>query len=286
MIQIVTDSASDLEIEEYKKLGVVCIPLGVCFGGKEYQECKNLTKDRFYKLLEESEDFPKTFQPSPTVFERIFSENKNNGDETVVIMLSSALSGTYQRAVIMKNELGYDNCYIVDGLTATGGQRILVEYAVSLRKRGKTAKEIADAVNGLRSRITLYACMDTLEYLHKGGRISKTAYTVGTVSNIKPILHISEEGTVEIPKKTMGMKRGIDYLCKRLESEKPDSHFPIYVMYTKNRKNGELLAEELKKYGYRISPDRIINVGAAIGSHIGSNACGIVYVSEKKRVDK
>lgn len=283
MVNIITDSAADFEPDELKRLHISCIPLRISFGDNEYCENINLSKDKFYHLLENAEEFPKTSQPSPSDLENVFKSAQARGEETVAIMLSSALSGTYQSTVMIKNNLAYENCYVIDGLTATGGQRILVEYAVRLRDKGKTAKEIAKAVSLLRSRVTLYACMDTLEYLHKGGRISGTAYTIGTIGNIKPLVHITKEGCVEIPKKTMGMKRGIDYLCQSLNSEKPDNHFPVYVMYTQNRKNGELLAEELKKHGYKISPNHIINVGAAIGSHIGPNACGIVYISEKSK---
>ena len=281
MVRIITDSASDLELQEYNQLGVTCIPLYVLFGDKEYQENVNLSKDQFYRLLEQDENHPRTSQPSPHTLEHILKEAMDTGDEAVVISLSSALSGTCQSIMMTKNMLEYENCYVFDGLTATGGQRQLVEYAVKLRDTGKSAQEIVEALEDIRSRITLYACMDTLEYLMRGGRISRSTYAVGTLANVKPILRVSKEGTVEIPTKMIGMRRGIDYMYKRLSEIPADPQFPIYVMYTHNRKNGEVFAQLLNRNGYDIPDKHIINVGPAIGSHIGPNACGIVYIAKK-----
>lgn len=278
MVRIITDSAADLEPLEYEKLGVVCIPLRVSFGNTDYQENIDLTKERFYTLLAQSEEFPSTAQASLYEVERLMQEAIDAGDEMVIISLSSGFSGFYQNLMMTKNMLGYEQCYVIDSLTGTGGQRLLVECAARLRNEGKSGAEIACAIEELRPRVVLYACMDTLEYLYKGGRISQTAYRVGSVANVKPILHISAEGLCEIPVKALGMRRGMDFMCKRLEERVPDSAHPLYVMFTGNRENGEILAERLRSQGYNIPDEHIINVGAAIGSHIGPNACGLVYI--------
>lgn len=279
MVRIITDSAADLEIREYEKLNITCIPLTVFFGDKEYRENVNLSKDQFYTLLATGE-YPKTAQASPQVLLDLFEEAKEAGDEAIYITLSSALSGTYQSACAAKQMADYEGCYVVDGKNATGGQRMLVEYAAKLRDQGKTAKEIIAGVESLNGRIVLYACMDTLEYLYRGGRISQTVYKLGTLAQVKPIIRVSDEGKVEVPAKAMGMKKGMDYLCKRVEERKPDPNFPFYAMYTGDRTNGEILAEKFRSMGYEIPKERIINVGAAIGSHVGPNACGMVYISE------
>ncbi len=281
MVRIITDSAADLEPLEYEKLGVICIPLRVSFGDTDYQETVDLTKDQFYSLLEQSADFPRTAQASLYEVECLMKDAMDAGDEMVVISLSSGFSGFYQNLMMTKNMLGYEQCYVIDSHTGTGGQRLLVEYAAKLRDEGKNAAEITSAIEALRSRIVLYACMDTLEYLYKGGRISHTAYKVGSVANVKPILHISTDGLCEIPVKALGMRRGMDFLCKRLEAQKSDAEYPLYVMFTGNRENGEILAHRLSGLGYDIPEKRIINVGAAIGSHIGPNACGLVYIADQ-----
>ena len=279
MVRIITDSAADFEPQELTRLGVTCIPLTVTFGDREYQENVSLTKDLFYELLLSSEEMPKTAQASPQLLQDLFEAAKESGDEAVYLTLSSALSGTYQTACMIRDLVDCDRCHVVDGKNATGGQRQLVEYAVRLRDAGKTAEEIIEGILSIRDRIVLYACVDTLEYLYRGGRISHTAYAVGSLAQIKPIIRVSQEGTVEVPSKAIGMRKGMDLLCKRLEHDPPDEDFPFYVMYTNDRSVGETLARRFEAAGRPpIAEDHMIPVGAAIGSHVGPRACGFVYV--------
>lgn len=280
MIRIITDSAADFEPKELEQLNITCIPLAVCFGEEVYQENVDLSKEKFYELLLHSEELPKTAQASPQILLDMFEEAADNGDDAIYFTLSSALSGTYQNAVMAKNLTDSPLCHVVDSLNATGGQRMILEYAARLRDEGKTAAEIVTATEALRSRITLFACIDTLEYLYKGGRISQTAYKLGTLANIKPIITVESDGSIGIPAKAMGMRKGMDYLCKQAEQHPADPEFPFYVMYTNNRSVAEALASRLESCGIAMPDNRIIQVGAAIGSHVGPDACGIVYVAK------
>ena len=97
---------------------------------------------------------------------------------------------------------------------------------------------------------------------------------------MKPIIRVTEEGAIEVPAKAMGMRKGMDMLCKRLEVQKPSKDHSLYAMYTGDRSNGIALAEKFRAMGYDVPDEKIINVGAAIGSHVGPNACGMVYVAE------
>ena len=281
MIRIITDSAADFSPREMEQLGIACIPITVMFGDEEYQENITLTKDKFYELMLSSGQLPKTAQPSPQLLLDLFEEAKAAGDEAIYVTLSSALSGTYQSAVMTKNLADSDACHVVDSLNATGGQRMILEHAAALRDAGKSADEIIAGIEAVRSRITLYACIDTLEFLYKGGRISHTTYKLGTLANIKPIITVERDGRVSIPAKAMGMRKGMDFMCKRLDVQTPDPDFPIYVMYTNNRSVAETLAARLAAAGWNIPDERIIQVGAGIGSHIGPDACGLVYVEKK-----
>ena len=280
MVRIITDSAADFEQRELEKLNVTCIPLVVMFGEAEYRESVNLTKGQFYELLAASDELPKTAQASPQILLDLFEAAKKDGDEAIYICLSSALSGTYQSALMTKSLADSENCHVVDSLNATGGQRMLVEYAVKLRDEGKSAAEIAYAVEAMRGRIILFACMDTLEYLYLGGRISRTVYTLGSMAQIKPIIRVAEDGSIEVPAKAMGMRKGLDILCKKIAANPPSPDFPIYAMYTGNREGGVKMAERIRAMGYDVPDERIINVGAAIGSHVGPNALGFVYIKE------
>ena len=137
-----------------------------------------------------------------------------------------------------------------------------------------------EAVEALRDRIVLYACIDTMEYLYKGGRISRTVYTLGSMAQIKPIIRVDEEGRIEVPAKAMGMRKGMDILCKKAEQIPCCKDFPFYVMYTNHREAAEKLAQKVRAMGIAVPDGRIIQVGAVIGAHIGPDACGIVYVKE------
>lgn len=278
MVRIITDSAADFEPQELERMHIACIPLGVMLDGKEYEENVNLTKPQFFELLAQSKDAPKTSQASPKILMDLFRDAQRAGDAAIYITLSSALSGTYQSAVMVREDVGCDDCYVLDSRNATGGQRLLVEYAVRLRDEGKSAREIIAGVEAIRDRIVLYACIDTLEYLYKGGRISQTLYKLGTMAQVKPIIRVSQEGTVEVPSKAMGMRKGVEFLTKKLEQQAPNREHPLYVMYTPNAENGRVLLQRVREMGYDVSDDHFISVGAAIGSHIGHNGCGLVYV--------
>lgn len=278
MIQIITDSAADFEPHELKQLGITCIPLTVMFGDMEYQENVNLSKNEFYAKLLASNQSAKTAQASPQILIDLFETSHQQGDKAIYITLSSGLSGTYQSACMVQSSLGYETCHVIDSKNGTGGQRILVEHAVKLRDAGKSAAEILAGIEDVRSRIVLYACMDTMKYLYQGGRISHTAYKLGTLAHIKPIISVDSNGYVQVPAKAMGMRKGMDLMCKYPELQDRDPDFPLYVMYTNNRTTGETLASRLATVGHTVPEEHIIPVGAAIGSHIGPNACGLVYV--------
>lgn len=278
MVRIITDSAADFEPQELERMHIACIPLGVMLDGKEYEENVNLTKSQFFELLAQSKDAPKTSQASPQILMDLFRDAQRAGDAAIYITLSSALSGTYQSAVMAREDVGCDDCYVLDSRNATGGQRLLVEYAVRLRDEGKSAREIIAGVEAIREKIVLYACIDTLEYLYKGGRISQTLYKLGTMAQVKPIIRVPQEGTVEVSSKAMGMRKGVEFLTKKLEQQASSREHPLYVMYTPNAENGRVLLQRVREMGYDVPDDHFISVGAAIGSHIGHNGCGLVYV--------
>ena len=275
MVRIITDSAADFEPHELEQLNIACIPLKVMFGNDEYEENLTLSKDKFYELLLSGSDLPKTSQAFPQILLDLYEEAREQGEEAIYICLSSALSGTYQTAMMSRNMVDPKKCHVFDSCNATGGQRMLVQYAAKLRDEGNSAAEILAALEDVRERIVLFACIDTLEYLYKGGRISHTVYKLGTLANIKPIITVEPKGSIGIPAKAMGMRKGMDILCKHLQN--PDPDFPVYAMFTNNRSVAETLAQKMGC----VTDDRIIQVGAAIGSHIGPDACGLVYVKAK-----
>lgn len=281
MVRLITDSAADLEAEEYEESGIICIPISVAFGEKVFQENVNLTKTDFYRLQETEREFPKTAQPSPQAYLDAFQEAKEAGDQVIFLSMSSALSGAYQSAVLARNMLEFSDCHVIDTCTATGGQRILLEHAALLRNVGLGAKAIVEAIEELKKRIVIYACMDTLEFLRRGGRISRMVYAVGTLANIKPVLHVTQEGKVTVPGRVQGMRRGMSYMLKKMEERLPDPAFPIRVMYTSDAEVGKSFSDYLHRHQIGNIWPGLWQVGAAIGAHVGPGACGFAYVARE-----
>ena len=281
MVRIITDSAADFEPGELEQLGIIYIPLAITFGDQSYRDSINLNKTQFYEKLLGGDVFPQTAQSSPALLQELFTQAHTAGDEAVYITLSSGLSGTYQTARMICGDLDFDGCYVVDSKNATGGQRLLVEAACRLRDEGRSAAEIAAAVEALRGRVRLYACINTLEYLYRGGRISHAVYKVGNLAQIKPLITLDSEGKVAVPGKAMGMRKGMDTLCKYLDAHRPDPAYPVYLMYTNERGVAEVLGQRLEAHGHSVPRDRVVGVGAAIGTHIGPEACGVVYIEKE-----
>ena len=243
-VRIMADTVCDLSEELKRRYEITTVPLYVTRDGVTYRDGIDITQHEVFEHYRTTGKLCSTAAINVEDFSRFFQEQVKTGEEIIFITISSEFSSTYQNACMIRDEVGSELCHVLDGRNATGGQRILVEYAAKLRDEGHTAAEIVEMVGGLRDRIVLYACMDTMEYLYRGGRISHTAYTLGSLAQIKPIIKV-QGGRVEVPTKAMGMRKGMEFLCKRLDVYKPSAEFPFYVMYTDVRANGELLAERL-----------------------------------------
>lgn len=275
MIKIMVDSASDLKDgRNYDYF----IPISITLDNKEYLDGVDFETDAFYEMLISTKDFPRTSQPSPQVFIEIFEEVKNNKDELIYFSLSSALSGTYQGALMAKEIVDYEKIYIVDTKAATHLIGVLAEYANKLVAENFTAEEIVEKCENLKSKIKAFAGLDTLEYLKKGGRLSGAAATVGTLAHIKPIVTISDEGKVVVAGKALGKGKAIQFISDKIQSYNIDTNFPIYSLYSFGEENCKELEDKLKIPGYKIKSR--LQVGSTIGAHIGPGAFGIMFVEK------
>lgn len=276
MIKILVDSASDCRNNVSLYCG--CVPINVSIGGKNYADGVGLESDRFYELLMETKEFPKTSQPSPQDFMSHFEQAKTDGEELIYFALSSALSGTYQSALIAKDMVEYDGIYIIDSKTATHGINLLAGYGAKLAERGMAAEEIVRKCETLKHRIKIVAGVDTLEYLQRGGRLSKTSAAVGELARIKPIITVTLEGKVANAGKGMGRASAMQLIVKQLAGCEPDEQFPVYSLYTYGEENCEQLEKALEAKGYSVA-DRL-QVGASIGAHVGPGVYGILFVTK------
>lgn len=281
MIRILTDSAADLEPQEFSDLNLELVPLSITVDQRIYQADLRFNKQDFFRLLEASSIFPTTSQPAPADFETIFEDARQKGDELIYISLSSALSGTFQCASVVQAMGDFDNVYLVDSLTATLGQKVLVLHGAWLRDRGFPAAEIAARLNSLKSRIRIFAGLDTLEYLQKGGRLSKTAAGIGTLARIKPVVTVTRQGTVSVAGKCLGKGKAMSQIVSLLEKEPPDPRYPCYGVYSSSRDNLDELRQKIAKTGLDIPDEACFSIGPVIGAHIGPGAYGVVYVAKE-----
>lgn len=274
-IKFITDSASDM----CEKDGVTVVPMTITFGNDEYKDGVTLSHREFYEKLIESDELPRTSQVSPYDFETSIGEAVADGSEVIVVTMASTLSGTYQSAVIAASK--FDRVYVIDSESVTIGEIILIKYGMQLAKKGYSAGEIAEMLNDSKKKIHIIALLDTLEYLKKGGRISKTAAFAGGLLSIKPVVTI-QDGAVQVIGKARGSRQGNNLLVEHIEKAGGiDYDMPIMLGYT------GLGDELLKKY---IEDSRSLweghvpsleyrTIGGTIGTHVGPGVIAVAFYS-------
>ena len=280
-MRIITDSAADMTQQELHCKDVKCVPMQVMFGEETFTAGQDLTDEQLWSRLLAGQ-IGKTSQPSPAAFLEAFEKIKAAGEEAVCICVSSALSGTLQSAKLALSMLEYDKIHIVDSLSAAGAQKLLVMHACQLRDEGLLqAKEIAEKIESLRSRVRLVASLDTLENLARSGRISQAAANIGKLAQLKPIVQVSQEGCIEVCGKAIGRHRAIDALCKKITAMKIDNRFPILPVYTHTTDNCAALVKKLRDHAVSIQDDVFSALGATLAVHIGPGAYGVAFIAEE-----
>ena len=228
-VRIVVDSTADVTDEIRAKLSVV--PLTVHFGEQEYVDGITINHKQFYEMLVETDVLPTTSQPSPDAFAQVFRQAQEAGEQVVALTVSSKLSGTCQSAMIAAADFP-DSVWVVDTKTVAIGCGILAELAVRLKEEGLSASEIVARLEEERENIRVIALLDTLEYLKKGGRISKTIAFAGGLLSIKPVVTI-QDGEIHILGKARGSKQGNNLLVTEIQKAGGvDVTKPLMLGYT------------------------------------------------------
>ena len=274
-VKIVTDSAADLTQESLDRL--TRVPLSVSFGDEEFFDGVTISHKEFYEKLIESDELPRTSQATPAAFEKVFEQAKKDGDEVVVLTLSSKLSGTYQSAMIAAAD--YDNVYVVDTMTVAIAQGILAVLALQLADEGMDAKSIAARIEEEKEKVCLIAMLDTLEYLKKGGRISAAAAFAGGVLSIKPVITV-KDGVVEMLGKARGSKQGNNLLVKEIEKAGgADFSKPLLLGYTglSDVLLNKYIADSAYIWEGNVSQLQTTTIGSAIGTHAGPGAIAVAF---------
>ena len=275
-LKIVLDSTSDIVPELLGKFEIV--PLTVNFGEEEFIDGVTITREEFYAKLIESDVIPTTSQATPEAFERVFKKLVENGDEVLCITVASKLSGTYQSACIAAEEFP-GKVRVIDSKSVAIGSAILAEFALSLLEKGVSAEEIEKELIEKREDIIIVALIDTLEYLKKGGRLSKTAAFAGSLLNIKPVVSV-EDGEINVLGKARGSKQGNNFLIKEIEKAGGvDFSMPLLLGYTGH---DPYMLEKYKEDSRFIWEGKVENlretcIGSVIGTHVGPGAIAVAF---------
>ncbi len=277
MIKIITDAASDFSKNELIKYDVIEAKMPVTFEGNTH-DVKD-EKTFWDGLISGKKSI--TSQPNPEFFKEEFLKAKNNGDYVICILISSNLSATFQSAINAKNQIEYDGIYVIDSKTASVAEKQIVLYACKLRDLNHSAREIYDLVMAFRKRVRLFACIDSLKYLARSGRISKVTANIGSVLNVKPIITLTEDGHIINHFKSQGIKKAENKLVEILKTFKIDDGFAIIPIYAHEDTNVVSLIEKLNLNGITVSSENLTPIGPVIGTHIGPKGFGVVFVTEK-----
>ena len=273
-VRVVTDSASDLTDEEASALGITIVPLSIRFGEEEFVDRIELGADEFYARMAASDDVPGTAAPAPGAFKAAFDQCFEDGANTVVcINLSSGVSATLEAAEIGARELGDRDIRIIDSRSVTSGLGTMVLTAGRTANNGASAEEVVSVVESLKQRTYVYAALDTLENLKKGGRIGSAQALLGNMLSIKPIIDFSS-GVVEEAAKLRTRKKSLVWLRDKL-AEHGDRVENLSVMHAQ----AEDIEDFLKLLATVVDPStiRVGSLGPVVASHAGPGVVGMSF---------
>lgn len=272
MRRIIVDSGSSIKTEEKDRYGVDILPICLQMGDDTFYDGVNLSTEEFYTRLKDKKQFPKTSLPSLEETQKLVDSYVNQGDEVLIITISSGISGTYQTMKMLFDE--YEKVEVFDSRLAVGGIRFLVEEA---RKYDRESMDtVIDKLNRLLPRIRIAAIPETLDYLLAGGRLSKSSWMMGKLLSIVPIITFID-GRVEVLAKKRGIKQGKKALVELLQKEQADKSYGIIASYTYNKENIEDVIQALPD-DYKGAISVYDDLCHSIACHWGPNAYGFIFV--------
>ena len=279
-MKIITDSTADLSAESYEKHGIGVVPLTLRLGDRTWRDFFDIDPDAYYALLRESKDFPATSQPSPEDFIDAFAPFVEKGEPILSIQISSKLSGTYQSANLARSHFPGARIEVVDSFQASLGLGIIILLCAEKASMGAPFEEVADFALDLTGRVQTYFSVDSLEYLHRGGRIGKAQAFLGTLMKIKPLLKVTEGEIQPIEKIRTSVKllnRFVELVEKAANDE---TRLRLSVAESDNSGVMTGLLERLLRVP-GVSLVHRCKVGGVTASHAGPGALAITFVGER-----
>lgn len=277
MLRIIVDSSSSITQEEAKQLGIDILPLRVCYKGIEYRDGVDIDSKKLYELMDEKGafSFPKTSLPYMNVASEMVENYTKNGDQVLLITISSKLSSTFSALTAMF--ASNSNVVVYDSKSAVGGIRLLALEAI--KNKDKDINEIVKILDELSSRIVIIALPETIDYLLRGGRLKRSAWMIGKILKIIPVITFDDGALLSLTK-VRGKMKGMSYICDYVNKCKVDVRYPVIGSYTRDKDNLDRLGKMLlETNGINLNIEE--DMSASIAAHWGPGAFGIIYIKTK-----
>ncbi|NCF65338.1 MAG: DegV family EDD domain-containing protein [Chloroflexi bacterium] len=275
-VAIVTDSTANMPENLLQEYNIQVIPLTVNWEGESLLDGVDIQVDPFYQRLQSAKEMPTTSQPSVGQFMEFFQEVAETAESIVGIFISEPLSGTMDSARAARQELSDLAIELVDSRSTAMGLALIVSHAARMAADGKDHQEIAEKCRAIVPNMRLLFVVDTLEFLHRGGRIGGAQRLVGSVLSIKPILHLVD-GRIESLASVRTRRKAVNRLMEIIGEEsgwKPDVHYGVLDAVAP--KTGNKIFEQIKQQGQPVELLRS-GISPVIGTHVGPGAVGVAF---------
>lgn len=281
---IYTDTACDIPPETLEAWGVRYVSMFFSFAGEERQYRNNdMEITRFYQKMREG-GVAKSAAAGPDDYRVAFEQAMSEEKDILYLGLSAALSTSFQSARLASEELKKEypqrEIVLVDTLSASAGEGMLVDMAVRKKSEGATLRENAAYIEGIKEHVCHWFVVDDLDYLKRGGRVSPTVAFAGKLLGIKPILHVTKEGVPINVSKVRGIRAAIKLFADKFEHRKMQGGL-VYISHADNQQAVELLQAELKSR-FNQEVDRITYIGTVLGAHTGPGAMAFYFLDEDR----
>lgn len=281
-VAIVTDSTTAIPKELAKAQKLTIVPLSVNWDGETYLEDIDITAEEFYTRLSQSKTMPTTSQPSAGVFHEVYKKLLDQGYDILTMVISSKLSGTWDSAVQATEGLPKERIEVLNSFQASSPLAIMALMVSDAALKGASLQECKALAINISERIQTYFVVDTLEFLHRGGRIGGASRFLGTALNLKPILKL-QNGAIQSFEKVRTSKKAVNRVFEIMEKDLGKNKTIEYlgVLTANSPKMTEEIADQLR-HKFKIRNEFLSDVSTVIGTHVGPGVIGIVYLKEEK----
>ncbi|MDN0068973.1 DegV family protein [Collinsella ihumii] len=277
---VVTDSASDINQEAARRLGIRIVPLHIVAGGRDYRDGMDIQIDEYLDLLEQQQELPQTSQPAPADFVEVYRALIEEGyTEILSIHIARELSSTIETPRYLAREVFKDvRIEVIDSYAATVGEGAMVLEAAAIAEAGGTMDEAIERVLAIRDTFKIHFVPDTLANLVKGGRASRAQHLATSILNVKVVIALGEKGCIDVAHKAKGMRNAVVYMVRQLvERSKNLGKLTYYKLHTRSERGLELIDRAVSgELELNASCAGIATIGPCIATHVGEHAVGLL----------